>query len=398
MNHPTAEILSQGDEVITGEIVDTNSTWLARELSLLGFDMVRHVAVGDRLQEMSKLLREIAARSDLCICTGGLGPTCDDLTTEAICSAFGMHLRLDSVALRQIESFFLRMGRGMPEINRKQAYLPEGARRIDNRWGTAPGFALRAERCCFIFLPGVPEEMKAMFEYSVRDDLIRSFSLCPSRLVVLRTVGIGESALQEKIDQIGIPSTIRLGFQAGEAENRVKLLFPIEFSESSIAQWVARVASVIGDEVYCIAGMGGEEADLRTLAGQALVRRAAHLYAIETVSGGQLAQSCAGESWFLGALVAPGRDALSALLGIEATQDVADLAKLAKAWSGADFVLAQVGSDAAEIPDHHGMELGLALAGPDGVRTEYRRIVGNRQRRQNLATAWGLDALRRWLG
>lgn len=393
MNPPIAEIFSQGDEVITGEIADTNAAWLARELAWLGFDILRHSAVGDRLQAMTESLREIARRADLCICTGGLGPTCDDLTAEAASLAFDRPLRQDEDALRQMEAFFLRLERDMPISNRKQAWLPDGAQRIDNLWGTAPGFSLCAERCHFVFLPGVPSEMKSMFEHGVRADLARRFLLRPARLVVLRTVGIGESALQEKIDQIPIPSGIRLGFQTGGPENRVKLLFPAEFSEADIGHWVDRVAAAIGEEVYCIAGMGETEADLKTLVGRELSRRGASLYAVETVSGGYLAHLCAGEPWFLGALVASGREHL--WLGAD-SGDAGGIAEQARSVSGADYVLAQAVAEPA-VSECRNLAVHLAVAGPDGVHAEIRRIGGHRQRLQAAAAAWGLDLLRRRL-
>ena len=141
MTQPRAEIFSQGDEVVTGEIVDTNAAWLAEALTGMGFEIARHTAVGDRLDELIQLLREIAERADLCVCTGGLGPTCDDLTAEAVSRAFGRPLAMDSVALGQIEDWFRRMGRNMSAVNRKQALLPAGAVRLDNAWGTAPGSA-----------------------------------------------------------------------------------------------------------------------------------------------------------------------------------------------------------------------------------------------------------------
>ncbi|NJD06573.1 MAG: competence/damage-inducible protein A, partial [Methylococcaceae bacterium] len=129
---PKAEILSQGEELLHGDIADTNAAWLSQCLVRLGFDVVRHTAVGDRLDDLMNLLREIAGRSSLCLSTGGLGPTCDDLTAEAFAQAFGRPLKLDTVALAQIEHRYQRLGRAMPASNRRQALLPEGTERLDN--------------------------------------------------------------------------------------------------------------------------------------------------------------------------------------------------------------------------------------------------------------------------
>src|SRR5262245_1963247 len=134
---PRAEILSQGDEVVTGQIADTNAAWLSERLTELGFDVARHTTVGDRRSDLVSVLREIAARCDLCRCTGGPGPTDDDLTAGSVAEAFDRPLQLDAVALGQIEEKFRRFGREMAPVNRRQAELPAGTARLDNDWGTA---------------------------------------------------------------------------------------------------------------------------------------------------------------------------------------------------------------------------------------------------------------------
>ena len=154
--NPTLEIFSQGEEIVTGQTVDTNAAWLSQKAVACGFTVTRHTAVGDKLGDLIVLLQDIAQRADCCICTGGLGPTSDDLTAEAVASAFNLPLEFDEFAFEQINRFFAHRNRTMPESNRKQAMLPQGAVRIDNEWGTAPGFSLDFGRCWFVFLPGVP--------------------------------------------------------------------------------------------------------------------------------------------------------------------------------------------------------------------------------------------------
>ena len=203
--NPTLEIFSQGEEIVTGQTVDTNAAWLAQEAIHCGFTVTRHTAVGDKLTDLINLLNDIAARADCCICTGGLGPTSDDLTAEAVASAFNRPLEFDDIAFEQIKEFFDRRNRPMPEVNKKQALLPQTAKRIDNTWGTAPGFALQHQRCWFVFLPGVPSEMKGLFLEHVKPDLLTRFTLQPPHLVSLKTLGLGESAIQELIKDIKIP-------------------------------------------------------------------------------------------------------------------------------------------------------------------------------------------------
>lgn len=400
---PSAEIFSQGDEVVTGEIADTNAAWLSRELSLLGFEITRHTAVGDRLETLAELLREIAGRADLCLCTGGLGPTCDDLTAEAVALAFGLELKMDPAALAQIESWFTRMGRDMPKVNRKQALLPQGADRLDNLWGTAPGFALTAGRCRFVFLPGVPSEMKALYRHWVEPDLPRRFELQPARLVVLRTVGVGESTLQEWLGRIELPAEVRLGFRTGGPENRVKLLFPTEFPEAERNGIVRRAAEAIGEAVYAI-GEGHDGGDsLEAVLGRVLADRKASLYALESVSGGILAQRCAGKDWFQGAEIVPDPGRLPARFGLAALPSPAETARrialAAREASGADYALVQFGEfapDAARSETER-VELHLALAGPLGSASESRWLAGPAQRKRQAAVALALDFARRCL-
>lgn len=401
MQRPVAEIFSQGDEVVTGEITDTNSAWLSRKLTALGFDVARHTAVGDRLEALVDLLREIAGRADLCICTGGLGPTCDDLTAEAVSQAFGPPLELDEDALAQVESYFTRLGRAMPDVNRKQALLPRGSERLDNLWGTAPGFALTAGRCRFVFMPGVPGEMKAMFRRWIKPDLHRRFRLCPARLVVLNTVGMGESSLQERLDRIALPPEVKLGFRAGGPENQVKLLFPADFSETEINDIAKRAADAIGDAVFAIGGSGEAENDIASVVGRELAARRSTLHVVETLSGGKLANRCTGEPWFRGAVVIPDSAGLCRYFGVEPSDDLARAA----AWiaprlreQGADHALAQIAYYARDkLHDETAtIEVHFILAAPDGVWRQTRTIGGGTARKQSTATALSFDLLRRY--
>lgn len=401
---PIVEIFSQGDEVVTGEIADTNAAWLAQQLSSAGFEVTRHTTVGDRLETLVQVLSDIADRADLCLSTGGLGPTCDDLTAEAVSRAFGLPLALDETALAQVESWFARMGREMPAVNRKQALLPQGTERLDNLWGTAPGFALTAGRCRFAFMPGVPGEMKAMYQHWIAPDLPRRFEIRPARLVVLRTVGVGESTLQEWLGQVTLPTEVKLGFRTGGPENRIKLLFPADFPDGERHRIVRSAAEAIGPAVYSIGeGHDGGES-LEAVLGRALAARQASLFALETVSGGALARRCAGEGWFLGGSVESHSRLALQRYALESTADPAAtagfLAARARESSGADYALVQYGEFGPDAlhSETTRFELQLALAGPEGLRQESRSISGGLQRKQNAAAALGLDFARRCLG
>lgn len=400
---PLAEIFSQGDELVTGEIADTNAAWLSRELTALGFEVGRHTTVGDRLEALVELLGEIRGRADLCLCTGGLGPTSDDLTAEAAALAFGRPLELDPEALVQIESWFTRHGRRMPAVNRKQALLPQGSERLDNLWGTAPGFALDAGRCRFAFMPGVPGEMEAMFRHWVRPDLERRFERRPGRRVVLRTIGLGESALQEKLDRIKLPAEARLGFRAGGSENLVKLAFPPDFPEPASAAAIGRAVAALGEAVYAVGAGDTADSGLEAVVGRLLAVRNARLQVLETCSGGTLASRCGGESWFAGALVEPDPVRLLARFGVEAAPDPAAtasrLAETARARLGADYLLLQYGEFDRErlTSETAKAEVIFVLATATTIRHETRILRGEFKRKRDSAAALSLDFVRRCL-
>ncbi len=399
---PRAEIFSQGDEVVTGEIADTNAAWLAEALTGMGFDIARHTTVGDRLEALIDLLREISTRADLCLCTGGLGPTCDDLTTEAVSRAFDRPLNMDPVALCQIEDWFRRMGRDMPAVNRKQALLPEGAVRLDNAWGTAPGFAVTAGRCRFYFMPGVPREMKAMFGVAIEPALPGLFGLAPRPRVVLRTVGLGESTLQERLDGVALDGA-DLGFRAGGAENQVKLAFAAGTTEAEIEAVVRRVTQVLGPAVYAVVRDRRGSTSLPTVVGNLLRARHARLFLLETASAGLLASRCGGEDWLAGARLEPLPERLLADFGVAAGEsplaDAGALARSLRDLSGADVALLQWGAfTPANLRDESArVELMVAVAGPDGVTVEARDLVGGLSRKRDTAAVFSLDVLRRVL-
>ncbi len=408
MQLPSAEIFSQGEEVVCGDIADTNAAWLSRELTGLGFEVRRHTAVGDRLDSLVDLLREISGRASLCLCTGGLGPTSDDLTAEAVSLAFGRPLRLDTEALAQIEAWFRQTGRTMPAVNRKQALLPEGATRLDNRWGTAPGFSVSSGNCLFHFMPGVPREMKAMYRASIAPALPGLYLLAPLQRVVLHTVGLGESALQERLDSVPLPPGTRLGFRAGGAENQVKLAFPGDLDIAPLEATIAAVSAAIGEACHAVVRNGVGPASLTESVGLLLCGSGARLWLLESVSGGLLASRCGDQDWLAAALVAPATHGLLARFGLRAAaRPAATALRLARALldqgagagGGPDHALVQwTESRPAELREENRQaELFVAIAGPHGDVVEQRLLAGSWPRKRDSAAAFSLDALRRFL-
>lgn len=403
MKQPVAEIFSQGNEVVTGEIADTNAAWLAAELTGLGFRISRHTAVGDRLEALVGLLREVSERADVCICTGGLGPTCDDLTAEAVSMAFDLPLCEDDEALLQIEGWFQRMDRVMPAINRKQALLPSAAERIDNRWGTAPGFSIRANRCQFFFLPGVPREMKAMYSCAIRPVITQYFDIPLQHRIILRTVGLGESTLQERLDGIDLPQGVELGFRTGGAENQVKLGFPPECSHTAVEEILERVGAVLGSSIYATVRNGEGPASLPAVITELLAAKGNTVYVAETISGGLLATRCAEQHWIAGSLVEPVPARMLTRLDIRSGMEEADsairLASELRIREHTDYALVQFGDysltdlldESVHITAH------FALSDQHDTVVESRKLSGHPERKRDSAAVFSLDFLRRRL-
>jgi nicotinamide-nucleotide amidase len=401
--NPVLEIFSQGEEITRGQIADTNAAWLSQQVIDLGFNVTRHTAVGDKLDDLVALLKEIAQRADCCLCTGGLGPTSDDLTAEAVAKAFDLPLQFDEFAYAQMQQYFARRKRTMPVSNYKQALLPTGAVRLDNDAGTAPGFAVKFQRCWFAFMPGVPSEMRQMYMNKISPLLPERFSLQPGRLITLKTIGLGESALQEQIAAIAIPNVVQLGYRAAE-DVQIKLLFPFAYPESAIAGLVATFADSLGDCVYAIEGFGEHTGDLAT-AVDTLMQRGGHTLAvIETISHGLLAAKCVGVDWLLHASYEPSLPRLAAKYAIQASNDdvlaiATDIARQMQQQHDVDFVLIQLCTEDSGTNDkNQSINVLSVLLAADKIHHALHSISGTPQRKQLQAALMSLDTLRRSFG
>jgi nicotinamide-nucleotide amidase len=402
--NPTFEVFSQGEEIVTGQVVDSNAAWLSQQAVEMGFNVTRHSAVGDKLEDLIQVLLEISNRADCCICTGGLGPTSDDLTTEAVAKAFGCPLVFDEVAFSQIEQFFLNRNRKMPECNRKQAMLPQGSIRLDNHKGTAPGFAIKQGRCWFAFVPGVPSEMRHLFEEHIQAALKAQFALQPSQLITIKTVGIGESDLQQRISPIDIPPEVQLGFRAELGEVQTKLLFPNQYSQAQLESLAHLIAGTIGDAVYAIEGLGNQTGDLVSVVDQLMTAKGQTLVVVETISQGLLAAKMVGVSWLLGASYEQSMATLTQRLAIKNNPDnliatAKTIASVVLKNTGADMALIQfVSTDYYLSPNR---DKAVTVTSMLLVDSEYkqtvRTIAGDLKRKQQQASISSLDLLRRYL-
>jgi len=326
------------------------------------------------------------------------------LTAEAVAYAFNLPLEFDAIAYAQISRFFAHRNRTMPESNRKQAMLPQGAERIDNEWGTAPGFSLRYDRCWFVFLPGVPLEMKNLFKQRILPKLSTRFLLQPAQLITIKTLGLGESAIQERINSIEIPTQVHLGFRAGADEVQTKLLFPFAYPDTAITTLVARFAGELGDYVFAIDGLGESTGDLVFEIGKLMTSRKLTLAVVETASQGLLAAKCIGAQWLLSAIFEQSTSRLGQNPVIEANME--NLMTTAKAiavdvqkTSGADFILVQLyaGDDMQFQDKDKSIVLHNALLTGDAFHQSTHSVAGPVKRKQNQAALLTLDLLRRYL-
>lgn len=248
-----AEIICVGTELLLGQILNTNSQYLAQKLAELGIDLYFQTTVGDNIERLKMAIDIATKRSDILIFTGGLGPTSDDITKEAVADYFGLTLVLDEDVLRRIEKFFERRQVKMPEINKKQAYVPEGAKVLHNKNGTAPGLIIEKDGKIAILLPGPPFEMQPMFEEGVLPYL-EKFSKQKIYSRVLKFVGIGESSIEEALKDLILSQTdptMALYAKPFEVELRITTKKESEECAKSLLQSMEnRIRERLGEYIY----------------------------------------------------------------------------------------------------------------------------------------------------
>ncbi|MEW4982147.1 MAG: molybdopterin-binding protein [Cycloclasticus sp.] len=395
-NRPKVIIFSQGDEVITGALVDTNAALLADHCRTLGFDIVRHVTVADDLDDLVQVLKEIDAMADVCLCTGGLGPTQDDLTTEAFAKAFQVELELDNEALAMMRDFFATLKVEMADVNIKQALLPKNSRRIDNRWGTAPGFTAKGQRCQFYFMPGVPYEMKQMMNTFVLADLQHQFKIEQPRLITFRSMGMGESDIQQAVNSLNIASDIRVSFRAGMPENELKLLFPRSYTVKQIQYYIDEVNSALRGTVFAVDGLDKSVRNLPDCVDQLMAENHLSLGLIETLSQGDISRQCQTD-WLLQSTVYPKVFDLMSTFGCEQQETnetvAVDIAKKAHQDSMANLSLVQLHKKVNE----NTVAVFTAVVNDQRCISSSKDVWGRPLRQQTVASALAFNLLRKFI-
>ena len=413
MSH-TVEILSVGTELLLGSIVNSDAQALSRELSGLGLNVLYHSVVGDNPGRLKAAVELARGRADVIVTTGGLGPTCDDLTKQTLAESFGKKLVYHPECAQEIRRFFARMGREMTDNNLQQAYLPEGCDVLDNAWGTAPGCAFASEGTYVVMLPGPPAECLPMFRERALPWLARlSEGVIRSR--TLRVFGLGESAveslLRDRMNALVNP-TLAPYAKEGEVELRITAKADSEAAaDELIAPVEAEVRSILGDLVY-----GADVSGLPQVVLEGARDRGLTLGTAESCTGGLIAKRLTdvpgAASVFKGGVVSYHCEVKAGVLGVSqalldekgavCAEVARQMAQGARRALGVDLAVSVTGV-AGPDPDERGNPVGLvftALAAPDGCWVKQLNLAGTGARRdrvRNLAANHALDMARRWL-
>ncbi|HDU5653659.1 TPA: nicotinamide mononucleotide deamidase-related protein YfaY [Klebsiella pneumoniae subsp. pneumoniae] len=374
------EMLSTGDEVLHGQIVDTNAAWLADFFFNQGLPLTRRNTVGDDLDALVAILRERSEQADVLIVNGGLGPTSDDLSALAAATAKGEGLILHPEWLETMTRFFAERGRPMAESNRKQAEIPASAEMINNPVGTACGFAIQLNRCLMFFTPGVPSEFKVMVEQEILPRLRQRFTL-PDPPVCLRmtTFGRSESELAQSLNPLTLSPGVVMGYRSSMPIIELKLTGPANQRDAMLALW-PEVRKVAGDSLI-FEGTEGLPAQIA----RCLQERQLSLTLSEQFTSGLLALqlSRAGAPLLASEVVPAQEETLAQAARWAAERRINHFAGLALAVSGQEN-------------DH----LNVALATPDGtfaLRVKFSATRHSLAVRQEVCAMMALNMLRRWL-
>ncbi len=318
---PDAEIIAIGSELLGSQRLDTNSLYLTDQLNALGVEVVRKTVVGDERERLVDSILGAMARSQILVLTGGLGPTEDDLTRDAVASALGRTLEFSQPICDQIEERFRRFGRKMVEINRRQAYLVSGAQALTNDRGTAPGQWIEHNSVALMLLPGPPNELKAMFE---RECLPRLEKVLPAQAIrtrQLRCVGIPESDLDQLISPVyksypTLATTILA--VSGEIHVHLRARSPrAEEAEAVVEEAFQRIDALLGDRVY-----SRNNDSLEKVVGDMLRARNATLSVAESITGGLLGGRItavpSASDYYLGGFLTYSNEMKTKLLGVPA--------------------------------------------------------------------------------
>ena len=405
-----AEIIAVGSELLTPARLDTNSLYLTAELNNLGVEVVTKCVVGDHLERLTEAIRRALSRSEILILSGGLGPTEDDLTREAMAQALDRKLVFHSEIAEALEQRFLRLKRKMAEVNKRQAFVIEGAEILPNDRGTAPGQWVEESGAVAMLLPGPPHELKAMFERQCLPRLARMVPKQVIRTLFLRVTGMPESDLDQLISPVykkyENPATTILAANGDlQIHLRARCRSQAE-AETLLAEVGGPIELLLGDRLY---SRNGDP--LEVVVGELLRRNGATVAVAESATGGMLGErftSVPGSSdYFAGGFITYNNAMKTELLGVDpeileahgaVSQETAEaMAVGAQRRTNATYALSITG-EAGPNPGSEGAPVGMVYVGiadAAGVHVLPRQFFGDRQRIRVFTCQMALDVLRR---
>ncbi len=406
-----AEVITIGDEILFGQITDTNTQWISTELTNIGIRTTRKSSVGDDQQAILAILREAESRADVILITGGLGPTKDDITKKTLCKYFDTELYINEDALAIITSFFVKRGRPMTELNRQQAALPKNSTYIANHWGTAPGMWFERNGKVFISMPGVPFEMKSLMTNALLPKLKVFFKTPVIEHKMLRTVGIGESFLAERISdwEDNLPPHIKLAYLPSFGQVKLRLTATgndLEQLQKDNQAEVDKVLPLIKEFVF-----GYDNDEMETVIGRLLKERSQTVATAESCTGGyvsHLITKVAGSSqYFLGGVVSYSNDVKINELGVKpetlaahgavSEQTVVEMAEGVRQRLKTTYGIAAsgiAGPDGGTDEKPVGT-IWLACAGPSGTVTHKLQLGKYREQNIQFTGIYLLNLLRK---
>ena len=315
-----ASIITVGDEILIGQIVDTNSAWIGQQLNGIGIEVREILSVGDRHEEIIRALNEACALSEIVLVTGGLGPTDDDLTIASLADFLGVSLYFDAPTFERIKSYFERLGRPISDAHKTQCYLPEGVHILKNKMGTAPGMLFRHQGKVIISMPGVPYEMKYLMEHEILPILKSEFIQDVIIHKTIMTAGEGESVLAEWISPVvkQFPDHIKMAYlpALGVVRLRITAKGKNEISlRQEVNKYTEKITAKVGDAVF-----GYDDIALEQVIRDLCVKKALTLSTAESCTGGAISArltTVPGSSeYFKGSIIAYSNQIKESLLNV----------------------------------------------------------------------------------
>lgn len=404
-------IITTGDEIMAGNVVDTNASWLSDQCWKIGAKVVWRYTVTDEASDIGEACRLASQKADIVLVTGGLGPTVDDITLSAAAKAFGKKLECREAVLKEIERFFKRVGREMSESNKKQAFLPEGGEALPNKVGTAPGCEVQFGKATFYFFPGVPAELYPMFEEIVLPHIKEKWGeKIIYREKILKLFGAPEATLDTKLKGVDL-GKVRLSFRVHFPEIWLKLACWGENQpqvEEALGKATQNVYARVGDYIY-----GEGEESLSQVIGKLLKKKKATLAVGESCTGGFLANQITDISgasdYFERGVVTYSNQAKEDILGISketlkkfgavSEQMAKEMAKGVREKSGATYGLSITGiaGPTGGTKEKPVGTIYIGLATPKKIEVQHFRFERSRLEFKQLVSATALNWLRKVL-